>query len=114
MDTLAALMVLIACPPDTARCLEEPIAVVSYHSTQECRLALPGETAKAEKLARIIYGNCIPVDPALLAGRPQINRTIDPARLAGLSKRGLPAVEAQALANTAKAEGPFALVAKTR
>lgn len=114
MDTLAALMILVACHPETTTCLDEPVAVISYQSTDECRTAMPGEIERAEKLAEIIYGNCVPVDPQLLAGRPQIHQTIDPVKLAGLSHGSTPSVNAQALADTRTTTDPFAVTRDPR
>lgn len=102
MNTLAALMVLVACHPQQSSCLEEPVAVISYSSGAGCRAALPSEMEKARKMAGLIYGDCVPVDADLLAGR-EIRQTIDPVRLAEL-KTAVPA------GVTAKAfvEDPFA------
>ncbi|MGX5664435.1 hypothetical protein G6N76_22705 [Rhizobium daejeonense] len=109
MDTLAALMILVACHPETSNCLDEPVAVISYQSTDECRAAMPGEIERAEKLARLIYGNCVPVDPELLVGRPQIHQVIEPEKLAKLSRGARPVVNAQALADNRTMADPFAL-----
>lgn len=112
MDTFAALMILVACHPETTTCLDEPVAVISYQSTDECRAAMPKEIEQAQELAEIIYGNCVPVDPELLAGRPQIHQTIDPVKLAGLSHGATtPSVNAQALTDNRTTADPFALTA---
>ena len=85
MNTLAALMVLVACHPQQTSCLEEPVAVISYDSSAECRAALPVEMDKARRMAKLVYGDCVPVNAELLAGR-QIRRTIDPVKLSTLNK----------------------------
>lgn len=82
MNSFAALMVIVACHSDASSCVEEPVAVISYADSKACRSALPGELVKAKRLAKIVYGDCVPVDPALLAGKPEIRKTIDPTRLA--------------------------------
>ncbi|MNL41491.1 hypothetical protein D3C87_1639010 [compost metagenome] len=57
---------------------------MSFHDTNICRAALPQELEKAQRLAKVVYGDCVPVDPALLAGKPEIRQSIDPARLAAV------------------------------
>lgn len=97
MNTLAALMVIVACHAQDTSCLEEPVAVISYETGQACRGALPQQMRKAERLAGVVYGDCIPVDAELVAGR-DIHRSIDPAKLASLEKpTDAPKVEAQAM-----------------
>eukprot|EP01035_Chromulina_nebulosa_P016242 gene16242-21522_t len=85
MSTLAALLVIIACHADDARCLDEPVAVISYESRISCQAQLQVEMDKAEQIAKVVYGDCIPVDPALLAGRA-IRQSIDPRALASLDE----------------------------
>lgn len=88
MTSFAALMVIVACHANASSCIREPVAVVSFHDTKICRAALPSEIAKAKRLAPVIYGDCVPVDPQLLAGKPDIRKVIDPQRLAeALSSR---------------------------
>ncbi|EHS53332.1 hypothetical protein PDO_4262 [Rhizobium sp. PDO1-076] len=97
MNTLAALMVIVACHSQDTSCLEEPVAVISYETGQACRTALPQQMRQAERLAGIVYGDCIPVDAELVAGR-DIHRSIDPAKLASLDRRAdASSVEAQAM-----------------
>ncbi|SMD01578.1 hypothetical protein [Rhizobium sp. RU36D] len=83
MDSFAALMVIIACHADGSGCINEPLSVASYKSPSECQRAMPKEVQKAKQFAQFVYGDCIPVDPALLAGKPEIRRSIDPQKLAG-------------------------------
>lgn len=85
MSTLAALLVIIACHTEDAHCLEEPVTVISYESRISCEVALPVELDKAKLIAKVAYGDCIPVDPALLAGR-SIRKSIDPQALAALDE----------------------------
>lgn len=110
MNTLAALMVLVACHPEQTTCLEEPVAVISYDTSADCRAALPREMDRARKLAGLIYGNCVPVNAELLAGR-QIRRTIDPVKLSALDGRTSETVAAKAFsAETAHvSQSPFDL-----
>lgn len=82
MNSFAALMVIIACQTDGSACVKEPVAVISFNDTAICRAALPQQVEKARRLASVVYGDCIPVDPALLAGRPEIHKAIDPKKLA--------------------------------
>lgn len=105
MNTLAALMVLVACHPQQTSCLEEPVAVISYASGTECRTALPSEMDKARRMATLIYGDCVPVNAELLAGR-QIRRTIDPVKLAALAVPSQGTVEAKAFSAASVRPGP--------
>ena len=98
MNTLAALMVLVACHPEQTTCLEEPVAVISYDTSADCRAALSREMDKARRLADLIYGDCVPVDADLLAGR-QIHQTIDPVKLSALDLPQSGAVTAKAFAD---------------
>lgn len=95
MNTLAALMVLVACHPEQTTCLEEPVAVISYDTSADCRAALPREMEKARQLAGLIYGDCVPVNAELLAGR-QIRQTIDPVKLSALDGRAGETVQVRA------------------
>jgi len=108
MNTLAALMVLVACHPQQTSCLEEPVAVISYDSGAECRAALPREMDKARRMAKLVYGDCVPVSAELLAGR-QIRRTIDPVKLSTLNNAPKATVAVKAFTSTpAEAESdPF-------
>ncbi len=108
MNTLAALMVLVACHPQQTSCLEEPVAVISYASGAECRAALPSEMDRARRMAKLIYGDCVPVNAELLAGR-QIHRTIDPVKLSALTatSRATVAVKAFSATTMKPGAGPF-------
>ena len=108
MNTLAALMVLVACHPQQTSCLDEPVAVISYASGAECRAALPSEMDKARRMAKLIYGDCVPVNAELLAGR-EIRRTIDPVKLSALTapSKARVAVKAFSAAVMAPGAGPF-------
>lgn len=92
MNSFAALMVIIACHADGLGCVDEPLSVISYNSAAECQVAMPRELKKARRLAKFVYGDCVPVDPVLLAGKPEIRRSIDPQRLATVLS-GVPARE---------------------
>lgn len=108
MNTLAALMVLVACHSEQTTCLDEPVAVISYRSGTECRAALPREMEKARRMADVIYGDCVPVNAELLAGR-EIRRTIDPVRLSALKAAGADSVAETAFTTPAhaRAQSPF-------
>ena len=83
MSTLAALMVIVACHPENVSCLEQPFLVASYADTASCQASLPAEMMEAKNVVEVAYGDCVPVDPNLLAGR-MIYRSIDPRLLARL------------------------------
>lgn len=110
MNTLAALMVLVACHPEQTTCLEEPVAVISYDTSADCRAALPREMDRARQLTGLIYGNCVPVNAELLAGR-QIRQMIDPVKLSALDGRNSETVAAKAFAADAPhgSQSPFDL-----
>lgn len=81
MNSMAALLVIVACHPQDTTCLQDPVAVISYDTDAACYQALPTELRRARALADVIYGDCIPVSADLVAGR-NIRQTIDPGKLA--------------------------------
>ncbi|QLF68380.1 hypothetical protein FE840_001775 [Peteryoungia desertarenae] len=85
MSALAALMVLVACHAEDTTCLEQPFLVASYVDADSCRAVLPSKIREARKVVDVVYGDCVPVDPELLAGR-SIYRSIDPQALAQLEE----------------------------
>ncbi|MFN3319016.1 MAG: hypothetical protein ACK43M_09735 [Allorhizobium sp.] len=98
MNSMAALLVIVACHPQDTTCLQDPVAVISYETDQACYQALPEELRRARAMADIIYGDCFPVSADLVAGR-DIRQTIDPGKLAALDAPVVTAgpAEAQAL-----------------
>lgn len=106
MNTLAALMVLVACHSEQTTCLEEPVAVISYQTGAECRAALPREMQRAQRLTGVIYGDCVPVDAELLAGR-EIRKTIDPVKLSGLAVEGSVTEKAYAAGSVRSVDWPL-------
>ncbi len=99
MNSMAALMVIVACHPQDTTCLQDPVAVISYDTDEACYTALPEELKRARAMAEVIYGDCFPVSPDLVAGR-NIRQTIAPGKLAVLDNPVMNAgpTEAQALA----------------
>jgi hypothetical protein len=85
MNSMAALLVIVACHPQDSTCLQDPVAVISYDTDEACHTALPEELKRARAMAEIIYGDCFPVSAALVAGR-SIRQTIDPAKLVALDR----------------------------
>lgn len=85
MNSMAALLVIVACHPQDTTCLQDPVAVISYDTDAACQKALPEELRRASRLANIIYGDCFPVSADLIGGR-SIRQTIDPGRLAALDR----------------------------
>ncbi|WP_246780396.1 hypothetical protein [Rhizobium sp. AQ_MP] len=83
MNSMAALLVIVACHPQDTTCLQDPVAVISYETDEACYTALPTELKRARAMADIIYGDCFPVNSELVAGR-EIRQTIDPGKLAAL------------------------------
>lgn len=81
MTSFAALMIIVACHAESSACVREPVAVISYHDSKACRDALPGELVRAKRLTRLVYGDCVPVDPSLLAGREEIRRAMGPGEV---------------------------------
>ncbi|AOG10631.1 MULTISPECIES: hypothetical protein [Rhizobium/Agrobacterium group] len=105
MNSMAALMVIVACHPQDTTCLQDPVAVISYDTDEACYGALPKELKRARAMAEIIYGDCFPVSADLVAGR-NIRQTIDPNKLAVLGAPVSTAgpAEAQALVPPVPAE----------
>ncbi len=105
MNSMAALMVIVACHPQDTTCLQDPVAVISYDTDEACYGALPKELKRARAMAEIIYGDCFPVTADLVAGR-NIRQTIDPNKLAVLDVPVSTAgpAEAQALVPPVSAE----------
>jgi hypothetical protein len=105
MNSMAALLVIVACHPQDTTCLQDPVAVISYDTDEACYSALPTELKRARAIAEIIYGDCFPVSPELVAGR-DIRQTIDPAKLAALDVAPIQAgpATAQALVPPVPAE----------
>ncbi|MDZ7873776.1 MAG: hypothetical protein U5N27_11890 [Rhizobium sp.] len=105
MNSMAALMVIVACHPQDTTCLQDPVAVISYDTDEACYGALPKELKRARAMAQIIYGDCFPVNADLVAGR-NIRQTIDPNKLAVLDAPVATAgpAEAQALVPPVPAE----------
>lgn len=98
MMSFAAVMVLVACQSDQTTCIQEPVVVISYADSKACRADLDREVRKAEKFAALIYGDCIPVDPALLAGRTAIRQEMSAEKLAALSPAKVSPVKGRAMA----------------
>ncbi|KPF46174.1 hypothetical protein IP76_04480 [Rhizobium sp. AAP43] len=98
MNSMAALLVIVACHSQDTSCLDEPVSVVSYDSVTQCFMALPKELDQARKLTNIVYGDCVPVDAELVAGK-SIRQTINPNRLTAWSSQaaGDDAVNPQAM-----------------
>ncbi|MDQ0419255.1 hypothetical protein J2045_000265 [Peteryoungia aggregata LMG 23059] len=100
MNIMAALLVIVACHPQDTSCLQDPVAVISYETEDACYKTLPEELRRARVLAKLVYGDCIPVSPDLVAGR-SIRQTISPGKLAGLDQPAAVAGPASAQALTA-------------
>jgi hypothetical protein len=80
MNSMAALLVIVACHPQDTSCLQDPVAVISYETDAACFQALPEELRRARALTKLVYGDCVPVSADLVAGR-KIRQTIDPGKL---------------------------------
>ena len=98
MNSMAALMIIVACHPQDATCFEEPVAVISYQNDDACFASLSKELAHARKVAKLVYGDCVPVNADLVVGKT-IRQEIDPAKLVALEASAPVSgnVEAQAL-----------------
>ena len=83
MNSMAALLVIVACHPQDTTCLQDPVAIVSYDTDADCYEARPEELRCARAMADVVYGECFPVSADLVAGR-KIRQTIDPGKLAAL------------------------------
>lgn len=81
MSSLAALMVLVACPVATAHCISEPVRIVSYRAAAACDEALDREIDKMTFTGVRIIGTCNRFDARLLDGRRDIDVSTDVASL---------------------------------
>jgi hypothetical protein len=77
MSTLAAILVLVACPTGSADCVREPVRIVSFQTASDCWTRLDGEVKKAKKPGFEIYGVCNSFPQELLAGMPATDKTVD-------------------------------------
>ncbi len=98
MNSMAALLVIVACHPQDTTCLQDPVTVISYDTDTACYRDLPTELRRAKALADVVYGDCFPVSADLVAGL-SIRQTIDPGKLAVLAApvEAVGPTEAQAL-----------------
>ncbi|MDQ0456301.1 hypothetical protein [Rhizobium paknamense] len=67
MISFAAIMVVVACHPEQSSCVKEPVAVISYTNSAECRAALPDRLKALESYSLKMYGDCVPVAPDAIA-----------------------------------------------
>ncbi|MDH4415549.1 MAG: hypothetical protein QE484_19775 [Rhizobium sp.] len=97
MNSMAALLVIVACHSQDTTCLHDPVTVISFNTDVDCYNALPQELKRARAMAEIIYGDCFPVNAELVAGR-NIRQSIDPGKLVALGAPLATAGPAQAQA----------------
>ncbi|MBB4010636.1 hypothetical protein [Allorhizobium taibaishanense] len=69
MVSFAAIMVIVACHPERADCLKQPVAVINYGNLSQCQTALPVRLRQLDERTLKLYGDCIPVSADLVAGK---------------------------------------------
>lgn len=81
MGNFIAILILVACPVGSSVCIQQPVRVVSYDSSTECRENRDMEVRKASRPGYEILGECNAFNGALLAGKAHLNVTRDIATL---------------------------------
>ena len=65
MEHIAALLLIIGCSDDLARCQELPAPTSIYETKEDCDRKLPSSLGAFTGQFEQLYAQCIPVDPAL-------------------------------------------------
>jgi len=65
MEHIAALLLIIGCSDDLARCEELPAPTPLYEAKEDCDRELPSSLGAFTGQFEQLYAQCIPVDPAL-------------------------------------------------
>lgn len=81
MGNFIAILILVACPVGRSVCIQQPVRIVSYDSSMECRENRDMEVRKASRPGFEILGDCNTFSGALLAGKAHLNVTRDIATL---------------------------------
>lgn len=75
MGEFVAILILVACPVGTSTCIKEPVRVVSYDSSLECKANKEEEIRKAARPGFEIIGDCNAFNRNLLTGHIHLNVT---------------------------------------
>jgi hypothetical protein len=65
MEHIAALLLIIGCSDDLARCEELPAPTSLYEAKEDCDRELPSSLGAFTGQFEQLYAQCLPVDPAL-------------------------------------------------
>jgi hypothetical protein len=65
MEHIAAVLLIIGCSNDLSQCRELPAPVTVFETAQECTSARPFTLDDMAGQRPRIFGECLPVDPAL-------------------------------------------------
>lgn len=80
MSSFAAILVLVACPVNSAHCLPNPVRIATYAQARECEVKMPAEIRRLHVDGMRIMGSCNAFDANLMANMKPIDMTasIDP------------------------------------
>ena len=113
MNSFAALLIIVACPTSQDACVEKPVTVISYDRAADCKSALPKEIHRVKAFVDNVYGDCIPVNPSLLAERGHVDRRLEASDYAGLTGT-VPAPQIRATAMLSEHRQPTIPVPRER
>ncbi|WP_075293261.1 hypothetical protein [Pararhizobium arenae] len=65
MEHVAAIMMLVGCGYGNVNCHELPASAAAYETMEDCQERLRPTVAAIETSAKVIFGKCQAVDPAL-------------------------------------------------
>jgi len=65
MEHIAALLLIIGCSDDLARCQELPAPEVIFETREECDQRLPSSLGAFTGQFEQLFAQCLPVDPAM-------------------------------------------------
>lgn len=80
MSSFAAILVLVACPVNSAHCLSNPVRIATYAEARQCEVNMPAEIRRAEVKGMRIIGSCNSFDASLMSKMKPVDMTarIDP------------------------------------
>lgn len=87
MSSFAAILVLVACPINSAHCVSQPVRIVTYERAQECEKHMPAEIKRNRIKGMRIIGACNPFDSRLMANLAPVNMTASAAEIRALGSQ---------------------------
>jgi hypothetical protein len=81
MSSFAAILVLVACPVNSAHCLANPVRIATYEQARDCEVSMLAEIRRMHIEGMRILGSCNTFDARLMSKMQPIDMTasIDPA-----------------------------------